>query len=433
MPRQPRDRDALDALVADVQSNSPSASPHKVVPGGRVADGKRPAAYTEVDEDELMRPPPPRPRRPLEDPKEDRGSPPPAVPILGPDYDAGFTQAADPPYRPRRNSFSWATVPRELVTHVEANLRANDASKTNHYLDFSSLSTLNKAGGAISMGKGPVLPVAGPPSCECVSTAPFVDRLFNAKTAATRAMEVGKDQFAPAPPPAVEALPPRLAHEPGKLPGYLLLRRKSLTDLRRDGVRSRSPHDERRSSEPTLASTWLGGQQSPEPLTRPPPLATRPSRPPGPPSCGLKRRPYTSPTSHRPPELHLPPPVIPVEPGAEVAAGKKAAAPEGSGSYDSCMTDFAAELAAQEVPEHLGATPMPPKEPMKVPSPKAMRERRHHQMPARRTSQDAAADAAWAAAAWASLTGDEAGEANWLKMLEEKEALKCREETTEIR
>ena len=81
MPRQPRDRDALDALVADVQSNSPSASPHKVVPGGRVADGKRPAAYTEVDEDELMRPPPPRPRRPLEDPKEDRGSPPPTVPI----------------------------------------------------------------------------------------------------------------------------------------------------------------------------------------------------------------------------------------------------------------------------------------------------------------------------------------------------------------
>ena len=70
---------------------------------------------------------------------------------------------------------------------------------------------------------------------------------------------------------------------------------------------------------------------------------------------------------------------------------------------------------------------------MKVPSPKAMRERRHHQMPARRTSQDAAADAAWAAAAWASLTGDAEGEANWLKMLEEKEALKCREETTEIR
>jgi hypothetical protein len=147
----------------------------------------------------------------------------PTVGILGPNYDQSPAL---------QKKTTWSTTPRKLVTHEEAEHKADALEAAQDwYGEFNSFG--KKMKGAVSMGHGPVLPTATLVLSKDEPTPEFADRLYGAKTNAWKANAVSKvsvEHYERV--SEKEALERKEAlqasmHHRGQLPGYIVRRRSN--------------------------------------------------------------------------------------------------------------------------------------------------------------------------------------------------------------
>jgi len=459
------DPDALDSLVADVErdspsssrQNSPSSSPrHSPAPSPQDSPKlpKReltalPSPGAPIDQsllDAPSRPPKPRSKGPKDAKSEGPG-------YLGPDYDHG--------YRKKHTGHQWSTIPRTLVTHELAERRAAAASRVNSYRDFASYSSfthgsitaggaISMAGGAVSMGKGPELPAPAAAPAAPAETSVLAERLYNQTTISMRrsaeALEASKEESrmqkelaaTPTPP-----LPPPPAPSPTleRLYNQKTAAARGWTDaLETLKHRAQQPHDK------TEAYAGNARMVPARPAAKAP-LAL-PSASASPSASSLP----SAPASARlvPPSASASAPVQRRHMTTDASALTARSQPRGSPASSVQASPAAPHLP----PSHSSSAPnsfiherssngsKPGANHQSVVGQQSLGvdvispaiQRPVHANPssghgATNTSDAALDDAAWAARAWGSLTGNEEEENNWLRLLSETSAAGKRDDT----